>query len=71
MAGRLEMGNHIIWRSEVGHINARLSATCTSDPSCKGPLHHAAEADLQEGEKTNHIVARKDSSPRLADDGRQ
>ncbi len=65
MATRFEIGDHVRWNSEAGHVTGHITKVHTSDFDYKGHTHHATEADPQyeiKSDKTDHIAAHKGSA---------
>ena len=64
MARKFNIGDHVRWNSEAGHVTGTIIAVHTSDFSYKGYTHHASEGDPQyeiKSDKTDHIAAHKGS----------
>jgi hypothetical protein len=65
MARKFNVGDHVRWNSEAGHVTGTIIAVHTSDFSYKGYTHHATESDPQyeiKSDKTDHIAAHKGSA---------
>jgi hypothetical protein len=65
MARKFNIGDHVRWNSEAGHVTGTIIAVHTSDFSYKGYTHHASEGDPQyeiKSDKTDHIAAHKGSA---------
>jgi hypothetical protein len=62
MAKRFEIGDHVGWNSEAGHVSGTVIAVHTKDFDYKGYTHHASESDPQyevKSDKTDHVAAHK------------
>jgi hypothetical protein len=62
MAHKFNVGDHVTWNSEAGHVSGRIIKVHTSDFKHKGYLHHASEEDPQyeiKSDRTEHIAAHK------------
>lgn len=62
MTKRFEIGDHVSWNSEAGHVSGTITAVYTSDFDYKGHMHRATEDDPQyeiKSGKTDHIAAHK------------
>ena len=65
MARKFNIGDHVRWNSEAGHVTGTIIAVHTSDFSYKGYTHHASEGDPQyeiKSDKTDHVAAHKGSA---------
>jgi hypothetical protein len=65
MARKFNIGDHVRWNSEAGHVTGTIIAVHISDFSYKGYTHHASEGDPQyeiKSDKTDHIAAHKGSA---------
>ena len=65
MAGRFEVGDHVTWNSEVGHVSGAIIKVHTKNFDYKGCTHHASEDDPQyeiKSSKTDHIAVHKGSA---------
>ncbi len=65
MTTRFEVGDHVKWNSEAGHVSGHITKVHTSDFDYKGYTHHASEDDPQyeiKSDKTDHIAAHKGSA---------
>ena len=65
MAGRFEVGDHVTWNSEVGHVSGAIIKVHTKNFDYKGYTHHASEDDPQyeiKSSKTDHIAVHKGSA---------
>ena len=70
MAERFDVGDHVTWNSEVGHVSGTIIAVHTADFDYKGYTHHANPDDPQyeiKSDKTDHVAAHKGSALRRAD----
>lgn len=67
MARRFEVGDHVTWNSEAGHVSGRIIRVHTKDFDYKGYTHHASEEDPQyeiQSDRTDHVAAHKGSALR-------
>lgn len=65
MTAKFEIGDHVRWNSEAGHVTGTIIAVHTSDFIYKGYTHHASEDDPQyeiKSDRTDHIAAHKGSA---------
>ena len=65
MTARFEIGDHVRWNSEAGHVTGRIVKVHTSDFDYKGYTHHATPGEPQyeiKSDKTDHIAAHKGSA---------
>lgn len=71
MSERFDVGDHVAWNSEVGHVSGRIIKIHTQDTDYKGYMHHASPDDPQyeiKSDKTNHVAMHKGSAlRRIAD----
>ena len=68
MTDRFQIGDHVTWNSEAGHVSGHVIAIHTCDFDYKGHTHRASEADPQyeiRSDRTDHIAAHKGSALRL------
>lgn len=62
MSQRFEVGDHVTWNSEAGHVSGRIIRIHTHDVDYKGYTHHASEAEPQyeiKSDKTDHVAMHK------------
>jgi hypothetical protein len=62
MATRFEVGDHVTWNSEAGHVSGKIIKVHTKDTDYKGHTHHASVDDPQyeiRSDKTDHIAMHK------------
>ncbi len=62
MTTRFEVGDHVRWNSEAGHVSGHITKVRTSDFDYKGYTHHASEDDPQyeiKSDKTDHSAVHK------------
>lgn len=67
MSQRFEVGDHVAWNSEAGHVSGRIIAVHTRDVDYKGYTHHASPDDPQyeiRSDRTDHIAMHKESALR-------
>jgi len=63
MTKRFEVGDHVKWNSEAGHVSGHIIKVHTSDFDYKGRKHRASANDPQyeiKSDKTDHIAAHRD-----------
>lgn len=61
-APRFEIGDHVGWNSEAGHVSGVIIAIHTADFDYKGHVHHASPDDPQyeiRSDKTDHVAAHR------------
>jgi len=66
-----EVGDHVIWNSEAGHVSGTIIKVHTKNVNDKGYTHHASEAEPQyeiKSDKTDHIALHKGSALRRMND---
>ncbi|MGN6198649.1 DUF2945 domain-containing protein [Humibacter sp.] len=71
MAKHFEVGDHVTWNSEAGHVSGTIIAVHTADFDYKGYTHHATVDDPQyeiKSDKTDHVAAHKGSALHLVDE---
>jgi hypothetical protein len=62
MAKKFEVGDHVTWNSEAGHISGRIVRVHTKDLNYKEYVHHASKDEPQyeiKSNKTDHIALHK------------
>jgi len=62
MSKRFEVGDHVTWNSEAGHVSGHITKVHTKDVAYKGYTHHASEVDPQyeiNSDKTDHVAMHK------------
>lgn len=68
---RFEVGDHVTWNSEAGHVSGRIIKVHTRDTTYKGHKRHATPDDPQyeiKSDKTDHVAMHKGSAlKRIAD----
>lgn len=68
MADVFNVGDHVIWNSEAGHLGGTIVKVHTSDVAFKGQTHHATpevpQYEIQSG-KTDRIAIHKGSALKL------
>jgi len=65
MAHEFNVGDHVTWNSEAGHVSGRIIKVHTKNVAYKGYTHHASEADPQyeiQSDKSDHIAMHKGSA---------
>jgi hypothetical protein len=62
MGKTFQVGDHVRWNSEAGHVSGRIIKIHTRDAPYKGYVHHASEDEPQyeiQSDKTDHIALHK------------
>lgn len=62
MAHEFEVGDHVRWNSEAGHVTGRIVKVHTNDIDYKGHIHRCSPADPQyaiKSDKTDHVALHK------------
>ena len=62
MAAKFNVGDHVTWNSEAGHVSGKIIEVHTKDTDYKGYTHHATPDDPQyeiKSDKTDHIAMHK------------
>jgi hypothetical protein len=62
VATKFQVGDHVTWNSEAGHVSGRIIKIHTRDADYKGYTHHASPDDPQyeiKSDKTDHIAMHK------------
>jgi hypothetical protein len=65
MSKRFEVGDHVRWNSEAGHVSGTIRKSHTKDFEWKGYTRHCSEDDPQyeiESDTTDHIAVHKGSA---------
>lgn len=65
MSERFEVGDHVTWNSEAGHVSGTILKIHTRDVDYKGYTHHATQDDPQyeiKSDKTDHVAMHKGSA---------
>jgi hypothetical protein len=71
MRRKLEVGDHVTWNSEAGHVSGTIIKVHTRDVDYKGYTHHASRADPQyeiKSDKSDHIAIHKQAALKRARD---
>lgn len=71
MPERFNIGDHVTWNSEAGHVSGTVTKVHAKDFDYKGHTHRASEDDPQyeiKSDKTDHIAAHKGSVLTLVDE---
>jgi hypothetical protein len=69
MAAQFNVGDHVQWNSEAGHVSGRIIKVHTQDTEYKGHTRHASDDEPQyeiQSDKTDHIAMHKGSALRRA-----
>jgi hypothetical protein len=59
------IGDHVTWNSEAGHVSGTIVAIHTRDVTWKGYVHHATRDEPQyeiRSDKSDHIALHKGSA---------
>jgi len=67
MGKRFEVGDHVTWNSEAGHVSGGIIKVHSKDVDYKGHTHHASQDEPQyeiKSDKTDHIAMHKGSALR-------
>jgi Hypervirulence associated proteins TUDOR domain len=62
MSKTFEVGDHVSWNSEAGHVSGRIIRIHTRDTEYKGYARHASKDEPQfeiQSDKTDHIAMHK------------
>ena len=62
MTKRFNVGDHVSWNSEAGHVSGKIVKIHTKDCDYKGYTHHATVDDPQyeiKSDKTDHVAIHK------------
>jgi hypothetical protein len=62
MAPKFNVGDHVTWNSETGHVSGKIIKVHTKDTDYMGYTHHATADDPQyeiKSDKTDHITMHK------------
>jgi len=62
---RFEVGDHVGWNSEAGHVSGRVIKVHIRDFDYKGHTHHASADDPQyeiRSDRSDHVAAHKGSA---------
>ena len=65
MSKHFEVGDHVSWNSEAGHVSGTIIRIHTRDVNYKGYVHHASADDPQyeiKSDKTDHVAMHKGSA---------
>ncbi|MEZ5475770.1 MAG: DUF2945 domain-containing protein [Steroidobacteraceae bacterium] len=65
MTKHFEVGDHVTWNSEAGHVSGRIIKVHTQDFDYKGYTHHASKEEPQyeiKSDQSDHIAAHKGSA---------
>ncbi|HUW25206.1 MAG TPA: DUF2945 domain-containing protein [Gallionella sp.] len=65
MTKHFNVGDHVTWNSEAGHVSGRIIKIHTRDVDYKGYMHHANPDEPQyeiKSDKTEHIAMHKGSA---------
>lgn len=71
MAHTFDIGDHVTWNSEAGHVSGRIIEIRTGDFDVKGYTHRASPEDPQyliKSDRTDHVAAHRGSALRLVDE---
>jgi hypothetical protein len=62
MSKRFDVGDHVRWNSEAGHVTGVITKVHTTDFEWKGYTRHCSEDDPQyeiASDKTDHVAIHK------------
>jgi hypothetical protein len=65
MSAKCQVGDHVRWNSEAGHVSGRITKVHKKDTNHKGYTHHASADDPQyeiKSDKTDHVAIHKGSA---------
>ena len=71
MSDAFNVGDHVTWNSEAGHVSGTVAKVHTRDFQYKGHTHRASTDDPQyeiKSDKTDHVAAHKGGALRLVDE---
>ncbi|MEW2482455.1 DUF2945 domain-containing protein [Mycobacterium sp. NPDC049093] len=71
MPDTFNVGDHVMWNSEAGHVSGTVTKVHSQDFEYKGHTHRASPEDPQyeiKSDKTDHVAAHKGSALRLVDE---
>lgn len=67
MGDRFNIGDHVMWNSEAGHVSGQIIAIHIHNVDYKGYTHHASPSDPQyeiKSDKTDHVAMHKGAALR-------
>jgi hypothetical protein len=62
MTTKFNVGDHVRWNSEAGHVSGKIVKVHKQNTDYKGYTHHASADDPQyeiKSEKTDHVAMHK------------
>lgn len=65
MTHKFDIGDHVTWNSEAGHVSGKIIRIHTKDFAYKGYTHHATADEPQyeiQSDKSGHIAVHKGSA---------
>ena len=65
MSDRFNIGDHVRWNSEAGHVSGKIVKIHDRDFDWKGYTHHASPDDPQyeiKSDKTDHVAVHNGSA---------
>lgn len=65
MSERFNVGDHVTWNSEAGHVSGTITKIHTQDTDYKGHTRHASPDEPQyeiKSDKTDHVAMHKGSA---------
>lgn len=65
MREKFEVGDHVTWNSEAGHVSGEIIRVHFKNVEYKGYIHHASKDEPQyeiRSSKTDHIAMHKGSA---------
>jgi len=70
MKKAFDIGDHVTWNSEAGHVSGTIIKVHTRDVDYKGYTHHASKDEPQyeiKSDKTDHIAMHKGAALRKSE----
>lgn len=71
MSPRFDVGDHLRWNSETGHVSGVITEVHTEDFAYKGHTRRASNEEPQyeiKSDRTDHVAAHKGSALHLVED---
>ena len=71
MTKRFNVGDHVTWNSEAGHVSGKIIEVHTKKVTYKRHTHHASKDEPQyeiKSDKTDNIARHKGSALKKAND---
>ncbi|MEO8838159.1 MAG: DUF2945 domain-containing protein [Herbaspirillum sp.] len=70
MTEKFNVGDHVRWNSEAGHVSGKITKVHTTDVQYKGYTHHASTEEPQyeiKSDKTDHVAMHRGSALKKMD----